>query len=208
MNAGHHESLGSRFKELSQAWIDEQTTRLERDLAVKETRVRDLGTEITHVWRDILLVRQELKTLLQAQEDLSRRYEEDLDRILKMSGVKGVDVGPGFIKVETGPIVINYQGKAFHIGEFRIEIYLNGFIHLSNTNNSCRYPFYDHPHVRDRKPCMGNHTEALSKLIAEGQWSTVVAILLSYLQSYNPEDAYCEITSWPEITDDVQQANR
>ncbi len=116
-----------------------------------------------------------------------------------MSGVKSIDSGAGFIAVHTNTILINYEDKRVRIGDFRIEIYLNGYVHISNTDNHGRYTFYEHPHIRDGKPCLGNQTEALSKLIAEGQLSTVVAILLSFLQSYNPEDAYCEITCWPEM---------
>ncbi len=63
-----------------------------------------------------------------------------------------------------------------------------------------RYPLSRFIPFRDGAACVGNHTEAVAKLIAEGQLSTVAAIILSYLRSYNPEDAYCEITFWPETT--------
>jgi len=155
--------------------------------------------EITSLWREIVSLRQRLKGLRQAHENLDQHYGSELDRIRGLSGIKSIDVGPGFITVCTDTIYVNFQDKRYRIGDFRLEIYLSGYFRMNNINNPGRYAYYDHPHIRDGEPCVGNHTEALSKLIAEGQLSTVVAILLSYLQSYNPEDAYCEITCWPEI---------
>ena len=198
----------SRFSELSQSWLHDRIAELERNLLSKETKVRDLGAEITHLWRDILALRQTLKSLQETQQNLNRDSSVEFERLSRLSEIKSIDVGAGCLKVDTNPLVVDHGGKKFRMGEFRFEIYLNGYVHLINLSNPCRYPFYDHPHIRDGKPCLGNHTEALSKLIAEGQFSTVVAILLSYLQSYNPEDAYCDITLWPEMETDAQPANR
>ena len=197
--------LAERFRELSQTWLQDRLEKTDHDLATKENRVRDLGMEITHLWRDIVRLRQDAKGLhhVSLSHGEEPDYRLEFDRLSSMAGIKSLDIGAGFLALDTDTIVITHQGKHYRIGDFRLEIYLNGFIRMANVKNPGRYPYYDHPHIRDGAACVGNHTEAVAKLIAEGQLSTVAAILLSYLHSYNPEDAYCEITFWPEATGDA-----
>jgi len=192
--------LAEQFSELSRLWLHEQTKKVEQDLTAKETKVREFGMEITRLWCDIVLLRQSLQSLRQVDEARQPNYRQEFDRLQEMSGVKALSIGAGFLAVDTDTIRIGYQDKQYQIGDFRLAIYLNGYIRMQNINNAGRYPYYDHPHVRDAEPCVGNHTEAVAKLISEGQLSTVAALLLSYLHSYNPEDAYCAISYWPEIT--------
>lgn len=191
--------LAQQFLELSQLWLHEQIEKVDHDLVAKETKVRELGIEITRLWRDIVLLRQSLQSLRQVSQAQQPDYRLEFDRLNKIPGVKTLHIGAGFLTMETDTIMIQHQDKQYHIGDFRLDIYMNGYIRMQNIKNPGRYPYYDHPHIRDGEPCVGNHTEAVAKLISEGQLSTVAALLLSYLHSYNPEDAYCEISYWPEI---------
>lgn len=190
--------LAQHFTELSRLWLQEQRSKVEKDLGAKETKVRELGLEITRLWREIVLLRQSLQNLRQVAEARQPDYQLEFDRLQKISGLKALQIGAGFLTMDTEPILIRYQDKQYHIGAFRLDIYMNGYIRMQNIQNPGRYPYYDHPHIRDGEACVGNHTEAVAKLIAEGQLSTVAALLLSYLHSYNPEDAYCAISYWPE----------
>lgn len=192
--------LAEQFRELNQAWLQDRTEKTDHDLAARENRVRDLGMEITKLWREIIALRRDAKGLHHVSREQEPDYRLEFDRLLGMAGIRSLDIGAGFLALATDTIVIEHQGKRYRIGDFRLEIYLNGFIRMANVKNPGRYPYYDHPHIRDGAACVGNHTEAVAKLIAEGQLSTVAAILLSYLHSYNPEDAYCEIAFWPEAT--------
>ena len=192
--------LARQFLELSQLWLIEQTEKVDKDLSAKEARVRELGMEITRLWRDIVLLRQSGQNLRQSSEARQPDYRLEFDRLKKMSGLQALSVGAGFLTLDTAPIHISDHDKRYLIGEFRLTIYMNGYIRMQNIKNPGRYPYYDHPHIRDGEPCVGNHTEAVAKLIAEGQLSTVAALLLSYLHSYNPEDAYCALSYWPEVT--------
>ena len=191
--------LAQQFLELSQTWLQEQIGKVDQDLIAKETKVRELGMEITSLWRDIVFLRRSLQNLRQASDARQPDYRLEFDRLNKISGVKALNIGAGFLTIDTDTIMIHHQDKRYHIGDFRVDIYMNGYVRMHNINNPGRYPYYDHPHIRDGEPCVGNHTEAVAKLISEGQLSTVAVILLFYLQSYNPEDAYCEIAYWPEI---------
>ncbi len=191
--------LARQFLELSQTWLTEQLARCERELVDKETKVREHGLEITRLWRDIVLLRQEAKNFRQVFQEREPDYRREFERLEQIPGLQGLEIGAGFLALETETIVIGHQDKRYRIGPFRLEIYLNGYLRMRNVENPGRYPYYDHPHIRDGEPCVGNHTEAVAKLISEGQLATVAAILFSYLHSYNPADAYCEITYWPEV---------
>jgi hypothetical protein len=190
--------LAQQFLELSRNWLEEQIGKDEHDLVAKEAKVRELGSEITLLWRDIVLLRRSLKGLRHVSSEDQPDYRSEFDRLNKISGIKALNIGAGFLTLDTDTIIIKHQDKQYQIGDFRLDIYMNGYIRMRNIKNPGRYPYYDHPHIRDGEPCVGNHTEAVAKLIAEGQLSTVASLLLSYLHSYNPEDAYCEITYWPE----------
>jgi hypothetical protein len=63
---------------------------------------------------------------------------------------------------------------------------------------------YPHPHVSaDGVPCWGNVGPGIAKLLGEGQYAALVAVIWEFLHSYNERDAYRHIQTWdPEYSED------
>lgn len=103
---------------------------------------------------------------------------------------------------------VNSDGQAtnkwYKIGDFKVTIGFNGVVQFQNlTYRPDNY--YDHPHVSNKMPCLGNYKNILPKMIMTGDYLGVLMIAYEFLLSYTWEEGfrpYTEITRWPEATED------
>ena len=174
---GEIEALSNRLRELERdlRTSGRQLHSLERRLGLAERRLTDLGH-------------------LQASEEALAR---DFDRLVGLPGVTDVEVRDGVLRVFTHTVVVTYGGRQYRMGRFRLDLHFDGRVFLRNLTD--RYETYDHPHVENGRPCLGNIQEWMQRLLAQREFVAACEVLLHYLRTVNPGDWRKAVTFWPEI---------
>lgn len=125
--------------------------------------------------------------------------EAEFDAIRNIEGVRMIAANreKHTINVLTEPIYIKYDGATYSIGTFDISFALdsNGQYHLYMRNISGQKFGYDHPHIHNGLPCLGN-VKPVHQLFAAGEFAAGIAALMEYLRSYHPEGQYTSIDHW------------
>ena len=198
--AGHMNELQRQFVDFCFLGIKTRKEELQSDLNERERKIREFSSSIAKEWRQITLLRKEMKLL---EDELNRsesQYLEELSHILANPLVKAISFPyANAMNLYTHPITIEHGDQKYLVGEFAIEIYFEGYIKIRNLNNPGRYTYYDHPHIRDGEPCFGNISDVFGKLIAECNFSVLANLVIAYLQKYTEGDAYCEVAYWPNV---------
>jgi hypothetical protein len=169
---------------------------LEGELRELELNLRTSGRQMRELERRLLQAQQRLSELEQHQtapETMGR----DFDRIGRLSGVAEVGVSDGALQVFTDPIVIEYGFRHYRLGRFRLDLHFDG--RLSVRNLTGRYETYDHPHVENGRPCLGNIQEWVQRLLAQREFAAATEVLLQYLKTVNPADWRKAVTYWTEV---------
>jgi hypothetical protein len=110
-----------------------------------------------------------------------------------VQGVRETRIEDSALIVVTEPIVV----AARALGAYRLTIRLTGDIRIDSLDRAGPRPAWDHPHVQDGLPCLGNLRPGVLKLIAELEVGLAVQVLLDFLRSYQAETAYTPIERWP-----------
>jgi hypothetical protein len=111
-----------------------------------------------------------------------------------VQGVREVEPYAGGVRLVTTPIEVAHAGTRYRLGCFQIDLAETGAITVRNLTDP--YGLYDHPHVWDGRPCLGNVREGLAKLVAEYQWVAAAEVLLDFLRTVTPRDWYVPVTHW------------
>ena len=110
-----------------------------------------------------------------------------------------VEIEQGCLVVTTRPIHVAWSNRCFDVGRFRIAVDLAGEVRINSVDHLGPRPGWDHPHIQDGLPCLGNLREGILKLIAAYELALAVQVLLDFLATYTPETAYARIEGWPEL---------
>ena len=78
-----------------------------------------------------------------------------------------------------------------------MDLRFNGEVTIKNLTRL--HGYYDHPHVWNAKPCLGNIGQSVLKLVSKFQWVAAMQLLLEYLKSVNPKGWYAPIDHWEEL---------
>jgi hypothetical protein len=151
-------------------------------------QMRDLERRLLKAQRRVW----ELEHHQAAPETLGR----DFDRIAALPTVTEVRVSDGALQVFTEPIIIEYGFRRYRLGRYRLDLFFDGRAFLRNLTD--RYETYDHPHVENGRPCLGNIQEWIQRLLAQREFAAATEILIQYLQTVNPADWRKAVTFWRE----------
>jgi hypothetical protein len=176
--------------------------------------IQKLQIDLTTKVREVKGAEQKLVQLAKARPEAEDGYRKEFEKFLTIQDVKKIEAGDGVIRVFTNMIFIKHEGVKYQIGEFRIEIFINGGIKFFNLTNGGKGPgatnpsgfngntSYNrhHPHVQgDGTPCLGTISSAVPQLIGEYQYSVVAILAIQYLKSVNAEDSAGQgIYWWPK----------
>jgi hypothetical protein len=161
-----------------------------------EAGVRASARQMSRLEQRLLLADRRLAELEQhraSTEALAREF----DRLAALPGITDVRVGEEVLYLFTGLVTVEYGSRRFRLGRFRMDIHFDGRIFLRNLTD--RYETYDHPHVDNGRPCLGNIQGWVQQLIARREFSAAGGVLLQYLATVNPSDWRKPVTYWPEI---------
>ncbi len=121
----------------------------------------------------------------------------ELDRLLAVPGVQEVEVHEQAVHVLTHPVYIPWQGQRYDLGGYRIVLDLAGDVRVESHDKRGPKPSWGHPHVQDGRPCLGNAREGMLKLIARYELALAAQVMVGFLETYQPDGAYCAIEGWP-----------
>jgi len=138
-----------------------------------------------------------LETLKQLVHD-EKGCGAELEHLRSMPEVREVALENGCLTVFTHPIHVSYNGKRYLLGNFRIDLDLDGRdLRIVNLTNP--YKSYDHPHIDMGRPCLGNLQEWIFQLLGERQFATAAQLLVEYLKIVTPADWRKSIIYWEEV---------
>jgi len=169
-----------------------------RELTGLEYEARDAYQKIVGAERRKPYLEHEIKMLerLSASKssNLARQQAEALMRLQSDGVYEEFTLSPdGSLFANTGDITIHHDGYTFPLGRYRIEINPRGEVFIENLDEhpNATHP---HPHVStDHKPCLGNITADVPKLIGQMRFAEALQVLHLFLSSYNPGNPYEKI---------------
>jgi len=167
------------------------------ELQELELNVRTSGRQMRDLERRLFTAQRRLAELRQHQtspDTLGR----DFDRIAALPGVAEVGVGDGALQVLTDPIVVEYGFRRYRLGRYRLDLHFDGRLFVRNLTD--RFETYDHPHVENGRPCLGNIQEWVQRLLGQREFAAASELLLHYLKTVNPADWRKAVTFWTEVS--------
>lgn len=167
----------------------------QRELATVEENLKELSRHMASQTRLLRGCRQRLRNLKKAEQSEEALVRE-FDGLLDTPEVRDVQVLEDRLRVFTDSVDTVVAGKRYRLGCFRVDIRFNGEVAIKNLTRA--YGYYDHPHIWNAKPCLGNIGQSVLKLISEFQWVATVHLLLEYLETVNPNGWYVPIDHWEE----------
>lgn len=126
-----------------------------------------------------------------------RAAEEDgheFDRLVRLPEVRHVEVQDGVVRVYTGLVSCTFEGRRYRLGSYCLTYDLRGEARVWNLTD--RIDAYDHPHVRDGQPCLGNVRDWVEELVAGRQLAAATQVLMAYLRAVNPADWQRPVGLW------------
>lgn len=169
---------------------------LQREMAAAEATLKELSRQMASQTRLLRNCWGRLGTLRQAEQS-KELLERELDGLLGIPQVREVHVLEDRLRVFTDTVDAMVASKRYRLGRFRLDICFNGDVAIKNLTQA--YGYYDHPHVWNAKPCLGNIRLNVSKLVGEFQWVATAELLLEYLKTVNPNGWYTPIDHWEEL---------
>lgn len=159
-------------------------------------RLQELSRQMTlqtRLLRDCQERFRRLKNAEQSEEALVREFEG----LLGIPEVRDVEIRGDRLCVFTDTVDTVVAGKRYRLGCFRVDIRFNGNVAIKNLTQP--HGYYDHPHVWNAQPCLGNIGQNVMKLVSEFQWVAAAELLLEYLKTVNPKEWYTPIHNWEEL---------
>jgi hypothetical protein len=188
-----------RFHEAKWERAAEEIAFLEAEIRTTEEEVEAASARVLAETRHVRACRNRLAQL---RGELTRREPDparEFDSLCELPDVADVATLPDGLRLVTRPIVAEHRGRRHAMGTFQIDLGFNGEITMRNLTN--RHGYYDHPHIWDGKPCLGNIRAGLAKLIGELELTAAAEVLLDFLKTINPRDWHVSIEHWREAPD-------
>ncbi len=170
---------------------------------------KDLGNAL----RDYRQAAAELEGFEGHENALHEKLRAEFDALLKLPKVTSVDWRGDCLTVGISNIqVTDPRSKKVHdIGEFKLVVDTRQ-TQLLFWNTTRRVTAYEEgmnaPHVfPDGRPCLGTMNEVIPKLVANYEWSALIQMGITFLESVNVRDAAGRrVDSWPLAEVEVVKA--
>jgi len=202
---------------------EEQISRFKRQLAdfsrqIEDLKIRiedykrrmaDTGTYISGTQRNLAEAEAGLeslnKLLRSRNKETKEKWVSDFGKLRGFSLVKAVKVWNGVIMVYTDTIYITWYRRKYEIGNFLIKIDTKkssasdaiGIENLCNTSDCGRH----HPYTSDEYGedfCFGNMGDELEDLFEEGDFLTMIEVILKAFQTAKGDSTYL-IKKWKRV---------
>jgi hypothetical protein len=145
-----------------------------------------------------LFILDEQRRQLRARDhdrELVSRYEQEYDALRSRPHVASLVVRGEQVELTTD--VIRIQGVT--VGRFSVHFgFSSGTIDITNQTGA-QYDDetrYDHPHVRNGSPCLGNISRPIADFLANRDLPRLVDLTLDFLESYNADNPFRPLGMW------------
>lgn len=181
--------------------VDARRAAIEKEIADYDEEINDASRRITNAVRKRHGAVKALETFMKDEQAAeTERLRKEFDQLAAAKPVLAVRAYADRVEVDTRTVYIEHVGRRYEIGRFRISIDDRGGLSIANISNTATGGGCDHPHVRDRRPCLGNISEPIAKLLGERDYALVVNMLFRFLESYSPPGRpYAHIEYWKEV---------
>ncbi len=193
--------------------LKKEITQLENQIECDRGNLETYSKSLVSTTRELGKERVKLASLKEELELAPQRGSSDeFDALCGSPYVEWMEVEPEVIKIYTRMIYTDFKDHAgkfrsgiYELGKFRISIHTDGKVRIRNLTHRKKDSSYnyDHPHVLDEKPCLGNIHEGITKLIANYQFALAGKILIKFLQTANT-GWYYSITKWRRVGNENQ----
>jgi hypothetical protein len=110
------------------------------------------------------------------------------------------------LKAISTPITVKYSGKEYDMGRYEVTLNFNGETAIHSVDHAGEQSGYDHPHVSNGRPCWGNMSGQLPKLIGQSEYDVALTMVYTFLSSYDSASPYRTIDNWPEKKKEKKKA--
>jgi hypothetical protein len=162
-------------------------------------RFDDLQANLNQLYEHLYVLHQRLAQGARPDQQETERYRRDFQRLAALEHVRDLKVTGDMIEVFTDTIFV-YNTC---LGDMRLAI---DFSSVSVTIENRTHPIhangsrYDTPHVLNGQPCLGNISQAVPALLAEGKADRLIPLLIAYVGSYNASSPYMPLQAWANGT--------
>jgi hypothetical protein len=182
--------------------VAEEIRFLHAEIAFLEDGVEEMARRTTTDTRRLREGYRRLRTL-QGRTDGAESSGGELERLQALPGVCQAGVQDGRISLTTAPVLVEHEGRHYHLGRFQVDLNFNGDVRIRNLTNPVGT--HDHPHIHRTRPCLGPIREGIAKLLGEFQFVAAAEVLIDFLHTVNPADWRLPVRRWPEA---VGEADR
>lgn len=185
--------LGRAYFRQRVAWLTDHGFQ-----ALSDTIDPDLiVTQLDGLYHTLFLLDHQLHEQLQqiAQSDPLVQFHAEWKQLLALPGVRSLNAHPTAAELVTEPITVD----GIPVGEFCVQFnFAAGSLRINNTTHPIMQgdTRYDHPHVRNGVPCLGNVQKHVKELLAAWNLAYLVPLTLDFLRSYNPSSPHCSLRAW------------
>ena len=198
-------SVIGQFKEGRGERIADEMGFLESEIRSTEETLNAASRRITAETRHLHACRRRLGQLRGELDEGEADLARELDRLSELPEVAEITAFPAGLRMITRRLEVEHRGKQYALGSFQVDLLYNGDITIHNLTS--RHGFYDHPHVWDGTPCLGNVREGLAKLIGEFQLAAASEVIVDFLKTINHKDWHISIEHWGTIPDEGRPAS-
>lgn len=205
------EDARGRFAETQQHWqrffartLDEKTVSLGNSVTRYRATLSELGKQITSTQKALALEEKKLAQWKNGVDALkqagSKEYDEELQRILRLSPVRAVKIDENNIMhIYTDTLHISYDGSRYEIGMYVISIGLSTDRIEVDCLASAHPRLAKHPYARDGSICWGNMTEPISHMLQQREYAVAVSMILMAMQNAEG-DAPQKVLEWRKVS--------
>ena len=191
------------------ALVDRSVTDWREEIRNNEQEIEDKSFEVMGLVTRNERLRESMKVFDESTRMThERKAEEEHETfvgMMKSGAVHDIEVVDSTVTVTTGITVIDWDGCRYEFGPLVVRLDLNNAkVTIIPTEAAHMANGYAHPHVSDSgTPCFGNTAPIIAKSLGLGDVTGTLAIVLEFLRSYNPDDAYQLIEWWYPEWEDV-----
>jgi len=168
---------------------------VQEKMVVIEENLKELSRQMAAHTRLLGSCHDRMRTLKEAAQSEEALLRE-IEGLFGIPEVRDVEVLGDRLSLVTDTVDTVVGGKRYHLGRFRLDIRFTGEVTIKNLTRP--YGYYDHPHVWNARPCLGNIGHSVVKLVSEFQWVAAAQLLIEYLKTVNPKEWYTPIDHWEE----------
>ena len=168
---------------------------VQEKMVVIEENLKELSRQMASHTRLLGSCHDRIRTLKEAEQSGEALLRE-IEGLFGIPEVRDVEVLGDRLSLVTDTVDTVVGGKRYRLGRFRLDIRFTGEVTIKNLTRP--YGYYDHPHVWNARPCLGNIGHSVVKLVSEFQWVAAAQLLIEYLKTVNPKEWYTPIDHWEE----------